>query len=656
MKKVLSAMGILLAAGAARAMIETLPLSRLVEAADVVAVCETVEQTQRSVPADATPAIRHVLKPVEVLQARIEPGTTITLETLGTLDGKTWVEDEPNIPARGRKALYFLQQAKNGRWTTVNSVQGAWPIDPGSGKLLGMGTGTTLAQVKAEVARSAGQGGGQDAARADQLWQEAKALHAQKKLAEALVKCEASVQLKPVPERIQFINDLKQLLAGKLPDLSGKWESFQDNRKVVDCAIEQDGTQLAFIIRRTPQVRSAGTFENRGTVVAADWGPLKATVFDGGNRLDWGESEWVRNGAKPIGRKPGDTRAPWEGGDDSTIVHPVPPGGNGQTNSSGQGQQTGTNGITGPTTTGGEDAWILVEIRDWPPEKTSEQSGPYRKTRKYDRKEMYYSQWAIDQYKVKSAHAATLKLKTEPPARVGLGQPIEITYDWTATSTGPLYIGSSISVIFDLPGMKIGSAEATIPLVDAKGVKSHSLGHWDAPDRRVAGNGTRTVSGPVPVRQGTMPAPGKRWSLYIGLDGMKTEYVYEWGGKQSGKPIGATGSTGTGGGQATTGSADTGKDPSGDWSAIVGEWKIIQHGIKEYPGKLQIMAKENGLSGRIWFDVYGRWEEIRDIQFNATTGELAFYRPEANQKHQAVLSNGRLSGAFGGKWKWEGWR
>ena len=128
MKKVLSAMGILLAAGAARAMIETLPLSRLVEAADVVAVCETVEQTQRSVPADATPAIRHVLKPVEVLQARIEPGTTITLETLGTLDGKTWVE------VHGHHSTHLETVTGSGRFDYVFTGHTHTPLSRQTGR------------------------------------------------------------------------------------------------------------------------------------------------------------------------------------------------------------------------------------------------------------------------------------------------------------------------------------------------------------------------------------------------------------------------------------------------------------------------------------------------------------------------------------------
>lgn len=262
-------------------------------------------------------------------------------------------------------------------------------------------------------------------AEADALWQEAKTLYGQNKLAEALVKCEASVKLKPVPERLKFIEDLKKLIDGKAPDLSGKWVAYVDNQWAADCeilqegaaltyiirnrspepessggfvadgivarnwrnqrgelennnqriawedsewvrpntarrgigpkttprprqppfdlsgrwsgyqngaplgsgcSIEQDGMNLTFIIHRAPEVRSSGGFENRGTVVAADWGPLKATIFDGGNRLDWGESEWVRNGAKPVGKGPGGTRTPGPEEDHSVIVEPVPPG------------------------------------------------------------------------------------------------------------------------------------------------------------------------------------------------------------------------------------------------------------------------------------------------------------------------------------------
>ncbi|MBP7828332.1 MAG: hypothetical protein KA248_00295 [Kiritimatiellae bacterium] len=100
-------------------------------------------------------------------------------------------------------------------------------------------------------------------------------------------------------------------------NLSGKWIAYQNNNKVADCEIRQDGQNLVFIITsRTPAPRSTGKFLDAGTVVATDWNAARATIRDGGQRLDWGDSEWVRPGTNPTGVGSGSSTG--EGSTDTT--------------------------------------------------------------------------------------------------------------------------------------------------------------------------------------------------------------------------------------------------------------------------------------------------------------------------------------------------
>lgn len=62
--------------------------------------------------------------------------------------------------------------------------------------------------------------------------------------------------------------------------------------------------------------------------------------------------------------------------------------------------------------------------------------------------------------------------------------------------------------------------------------------------------------------------------------------------------------------------------------------------------------------GRIWFDVGGRWIEIRDVFLDSHTGQLQFNVED--QIYYGTLSGKRIVGTFGfvgaGGFPWEAWR
>ncbi len=76
---------------------------------------------------------------------------------------------------------------------------------------------------------------------------------------------------------------------------------------------------------------------------------------------------------------------------------------------------------------------------------------------------------------------------------------------------------------------------------------------------------------------------------------------------------------------------------------IAGTWAINGNG---YLGKLEISGPGERLSGRVWYDLHGRWEELNDVRFDGRA--LTFTRPiaGATQRYTGVLSGDRFSGGF----------
>lgn len=123
------------------------------------------------------------------------------------------------------------------------------------------------------------------------------------------------------------------------PNLAGPWIAYVKGRKVADCAIEQRGDALTFILRRTPEERSTGRFLNATTVIAEAWRAQQGVIVERGNRIDWPGSHWMRNepilpaGAVDVagayedfvkGRKVADCTVERKGGALTFIIHRTP--------------------------------------------------------------------------------------------------------------------------------------------------------------------------------------------------------------------------------------------------------------------------------------------------------------------------------------------
>jgi hypothetical protein len=88
-------------------------------------------------------------------------------------------------------------------------------------------------------------------------------------------------------------------------------------------------------------------------------------------------------------------------------------------------------------------------------------------------------------------------------------------------------------------------------------------------------------------------------------------------------------------------------------SKIEGLWMINAGNAL---GKLELYWTRNTLAGRIWFDVYQRWEELTDLSFDQRAGRLEFTRPHGNEHYSGTLSGDQLSGAYsvqGPTYPWE---
>jgi exonuclease VII small subunit len=368
--------------------------------------------------------------------------------------------------------------------------------------------------------------------KANALWKKGQDLYKKKDLPGTLAQCEESITLAGSPARIDFVKKLRDQLRGSYPLLAGKWEGYQNNKKVAECEILQEGGKLTFIITdRTPQPRSTGTFVTSGAVVATDWSSAKAVLRDGAKRLDWGDSEWVRPGTKPTGVGPGSKKqenGPSSAGEETPQDPVIPP-----VNGDAPGGKAGSGGGAGD----GSGAWVLVGVKDWPPEKTTSTLEIHSWKCIYERGQMSYAHTIGSPGKSGgSRFSLEVGIESDIPTRVAAGEVISVTYSYSAVSAGSDLIGATIIVKFDDPDITPGYGRSQVSLRDAKGKKDLFLGN-EPPYRggRMQGDGRRTVSGMLSPAK-PLPEPGARRSLYAYVSNganytFGTEYIYEWQGK-----------------------------------------------------------------------------------------------------------------------------
>lgn len=131
------------------AMIQELPLSELVAAADVIVIAELKDKTSLEPDQDGVAQVKNSLSVVETLKGDCAAADLVTVMTLSG-----W-EDSVEFEA-GRKAVVFLNIQEGSDplgYEVTNFVQGHWPLDD-QGKPTGMGTGVSIAQLQAEIAKN----------------------------------------------------------------------------------------------------------------------------------------------------------------------------------------------------------------------------------------------------------------------------------------------------------------------------------------------------------------------------------------------------------------------------------------------------------------------------------------------------------------------
>jgi len=111
-----------------------------------------------------------------------------------------------------------------------------------------------------------------------------------------------------------------------------------------------------------------------------------------------------------------------------------------------------------------------------------------------------------------------------------------------------------------------------------------------------------------------------------------------------------TGQTQTNSQPSTTTTTSTSSTTNTSWAnKLVGDWSIISN---TYAGRFEIRYDGTALQGRIYYDVTGRWEALENIQFDASTGKVSFFRPIPKQPFEGILSGSKINGTFSDKYKW----
>lgn len=118
---------------------------------------------------------------------------------------------------------------------------------------------------------------------------------------------------------------------------------------------------------------------------------------------------------------------------------------------------------------------------------------------------------------------------------------------------------------------------------------------------------------------------------------------YKWSATKTGQPQ-------TNSQPSTTTTTSTSSTTNTSWAnKLVGDWSIISN---TYAGRFEIRYDGTALQGRIYYDVTGRWEALENIQFDASTGKVSFYRPIPKQPFEGILSGSKINGTFSDKYKW----
>jgi len=132
------------------AMIQTISLEELTAEAEIIGIATLKISNKMPKDKDGFVKIQSTVVLSEVLKGEAKTGDEVIIETI---EG---IEDMPLLEPRNR-FIVFLNKAPNGNvYLTTNLIQGYWPLDK-DGKPLGMGLGTTKAQLEEAIKKTKDQ-------------------------------------------------------------------------------------------------------------------------------------------------------------------------------------------------------------------------------------------------------------------------------------------------------------------------------------------------------------------------------------------------------------------------------------------------------------------------------------------------------------------
>ncbi|MBA3030559.1 MAG: hypothetical protein FP816_17340 [Desulfobacteraceae bacterium] len=76
---------------------------------------------------------------------------------------------------------------------------------------------------------------------------------------------------------------------------------------------------------------------------------------------------------------------------------------------------------------------------------------------------------------------------------------------------------------------------------------------------------------------------------------------------------------------------------------LVGDWDFVANG---FAAKMEIRSTGSALEGRIFFNVFRKWEPLEALAFDASTGKFTFFRPNGKQQFEGTLVGSTLTGTY----------
>jgi hypothetical protein len=78
-------------------------------------------------------------------------------------------------------------------------------------------------------------------------------------------------------------------------------------------------------------------------------------------------------------------------------------------------------------------------------------------------------------------------------------------------------------------------------------------------------------------------------------------------------------------------------------ASLVGKWYVVACG---YSANMEISNTGSGMIGKINYHELGYWENVINIQYNSSTGEVSFKREKYPQIHTGKVTGNKMSGTL----------